>query len=109
MRPALLLFAATVAGFVACDRPQPDTATMLRKSLRGVLVYPRATVVDMASGTDAAQVTLTSLDSIALVAAWFRQAMTLNGWVLQSDVTNRDGSIAISATKGNRPLWVTLR
>jgi hypothetical protein len=108
MRPTLVLL--LLAAAAACNRPQPpDTRAMLRKSLRGVLVYPRSTLVDAASGADAAQVTLTTLDSVAVVAAWFRAELNLNGWALQSDVTSGDGSIAIAAQKGSRPLWITLR
>lgn len=108
MRSTLLLLLLTAVA--ACNRPQPpDTRAMLRKSLHGVLVYPRSTLVDATSGSDAAQVTLTTLDSVALVASWFRDELNLNGWALQSDVTNGDGSIAIVAQKGNRPLWITLR
>ena len=107
MRATLLLLLTAVA---ACNRPQPpDTRAMLRKSLHGVLVYPRSTLVDATSGSDAAQVTLTTLDSVAVVATWFRDELNLNGWALQSDVTSGDGSIAIVAQKGNRPLWITLR
>ena len=107
MRATLLLLLTAVA---ACNRPQPpDTRAMLRKSLHGVLVYPRATLVDASSGADAAPVTLTTLDSVAVVASWFRTSLNLNGWALQSDLTNGDGSIAIVAQKGSRPLWITLR
>ena len=108
MRSTLVLLMLTAVA--ACNRPQPpDTRAMLRKSLHGVLVYPRSTLLDATSGTDAAQVTLTTLDSASVVASWFRQELSLNGWALQSDVTNGDGSIAIVAQKGSRPLWITLR
>jgi len=108
MRSSLVLLMLTAVA--ACNRPQPpDTRAMLRKSLHGVLVYPRSTLLDATSGTDAAQVTLTTLDSASVVASWFRQELSLNGWALQSDVTNGDGSIAIVAQKGSRPLWITLR
>ncbi|HEY6224789.1 MAG TPA: hypothetical protein VIW26_13475 [Gemmatimonadales bacterium] len=108
MRPTAVLLLLALAA--ACNRaPPPDPRAMLRKSLHGVLVYPRSTLVDVASGADAAQVTLTTLDSAAVVAAWFRDELNLNGWALQSDVTNGDGSIAIVAQKGSRPLWLTLR
>ena len=104
---ALLLLTAVAP---ACNRPQPpDTRAMLRKTLHGVLVYPRSTLVDAASGADAAQVTLTTLDAMSVVAGWFRDELRLNGWVLQSDITNADGSVAIVAQKGSRPLWITLR
>jgi hypothetical protein len=43
------------------------------------------------------------------VADWFRRSLTLNGWTLQSDLTSNDGSVTISATRGKRPLWITLR
>jgi len=108
MRATLMLLMLTAVA--ACNRPQPpDTRAMLRKSLQGVLVYPRSTLVDVTSGSDAAQVTLTTLDSVSVVASWFRSELNLNGWALQSDVTNGDGSIAIVAQKGSRPLWITLR
>ena len=104
--PVLLLLACAVA----CNRPQPpDTQAMIRKSLHGVLVYPRSTLVEAASGSNAAQLTLTTLDSVGIVASWFRSELNLNGWVLETDVTNGDGSIAIQAQKGKRPLWITLR
>ena len=108
MRPPLVLLLFAVA--VGCSRPKPpDAQAVIQKSLHGVLVYPRSTVLDATSGTDAAQVTLTTLDSVGVVAAWFRSELKLNGWTLQSDLTNGDGSIAITAQKGSRPLWITLR
>ena len=99
-----------LAAAPACNRPEPpDTRAVLRKSLHGVLVYPRSTLVDATSGTDAAQVTLTTLDSVGVVARWFRDELNLNGWALQSDVTSGDGSISITASQGSRPLWIMLR
>ena len=107
MRYASLVVLAVAA---ACSRPKPpDTQAIIQKSLHGVLVYPLSTVVDANSGSDAAQVTLTTLDSVAVVAGWFRNELRLNGWELQSDITNSDGSTTITAQKGNRPLWITLR
>jgi len=108
MRLTLVLpFLACAA---ACNRPQPpDTQAMIRKSLHGVLVYPRSTLVDAASGSNAAQLTLTSIDSVGTVASWFRSELGLNGWSLESDVANGDGSVTIQAQKGKRPLWITLR
>src|SRR5215510_3743360 len=106
MRYAPLLLLAVAA----CSRPKPpDTQAMIQKSLHGVLVYPLSTLVDAASGSDAAQVTLTTVDSVGAVAGWFRSELRLNGWALQSDVTNNDGSITITAQQGSRPLWITLR
>src|SRR5258707_3805961 len=98
MRPTLVLLLIAAA---ACNRPQPpDTRATLRQSLHGVLVYPRSTLIDLASGSDAAQVTLTTLDSVADVAPWFPSQLNLHRWALQSDRTDGDGSIAIPGPKG---------
>lgn len=82
---------------------------MVQKTLRDALVYPYSTQVSMVAGEDAAQVTLTSVDSIGKIARWFRQALVANGWTLQSDVAAPDGSISILATQGDRPIWLTLK
>lgn len=104
----LLLLVLTVAA--ACERRHPpDPRPMVRKALAGVLVYPLSTEVGISAGEDAAQATLASVDSVGKVASWFRRALVSNGWSLQSDITNTDGSVSISATQGKRPLWVTLR
>lgn len=103
--PVLMALAAT-----ACDRRgAPDPRPMVQKTLRNALVYPYSTQVSMVAGEDAAQVTLTSADSIEKIARWFRQALVLNGWTLQSDVTAPDGSISILALQGDRPIWLTLK
>ncbi len=82
---------------------------MVRQALHGVLVYPQSLQIGMAAGEEAAQITLTTVDSIERVASWFRQALMLNRWTLQSDVTGNDGSVSIAALRGKRPLWITLR
>lgn len=81
---------------------------MVQKTMQGVIVYPLSSNVGMAAGADAAELTLSTVDSIGKVARWFRQALAVNGWTLVSDIANPDGSIAMSATKGERPLWITL-
>jgi hypothetical protein len=103
--PSFILLVLTAA----CERHQEaDPRAMVQIAMQGVLVYPLSTEVGIAAGEDAAQVTLSTADSIGPVARWFRQALFANGWTLVSDVTNRDGSIAMSATQGKRPLWITL-
>ena len=82
---------------------------MVRQTLHGILVYPHSLQIGMAAGEEAAEITLTTVDSIAPVANWFREVLRLNRWALQSDVTGGDGSVSITAQRGNRPLWITLR
>ncbi len=103
--PALLVLAAT-----ACERNRaPDPRPMVQKTLQDAFVYPASTRLSMVAGEDAAQITLTSVDSVAKIARWFRQMLVVNGWTLRSDVTAADGEISILATRGDRPLWITLR
>jgi hypothetical protein len=35
--------------------------------------------------------------------------LRLNGWDLQNDAVMNDGSVAILAQQGARPLWITLK
>lgn len=107
-RFAALVLAVALA--TACERHNaPDPRPLARRALAGVPVYPLSTEVSVTAGEDAAQLTMSSVDSLGKVAAWFRRSLPLNGWSLQSDLTNDDGSVSISATRGKRPLWLTLR
>ncbi len=82
---------------------------MVQKTMHGVLAYPMSIQVSASAGEDAAQVTMTSPDSVAKVADWFRRSLATNGWTLLSDVTTADGSTTMSASQGKRPLWITFR
>lgn len=110
MRPAPIMLLLVLTASLACDRRRaPDPRPMVQRAMRGVIVYPRSAAVNMTAGADAAQVTFSSPDSVATVARWFRTALQLNGWALQSDLTANDGSVSIVAMQDARPLWVTLR
>jgi hypothetical protein len=95
----------------ACERPGERTSerALAAKLLSGVLAYPRSTLVGVSAGQDAAQVTLTTPAQLSSVAAWYREALKLNGWQVRTDQAMADGSIAIYADSGRRPLWITLR
>jgi hypothetical protein len=108
-RLAPLLLAAVLGA--ACDRrpeQQPDRE-FAAGVLRGVLAYPRSSVVSVTRGADVAQATLSAPAPVDSVAMWYRRMLRLNGWDLQNDAIMNDGSIAISAHKGERPLWITLK
>lgn len=97
--------------FAACDRPkEPDARQMASRALQGALSYPGSKIVKIAAGTDAAEVTLTTSDSVAQVATWFRTALSLNNWQLRNEGRGKDGAFTIYAEKPDgRPLWLTLR
>lgn len=106
----LSLLVVVLSALAACERRhEPNPRLQVQNALRGVAIYPLSTSIGMAAGEDAAQMTLTTADSVNRVADWFRRSLIAAGWALQSDLTNPDGSIAISATHGTRPLRLTLR
>ncbi|HEY6809382.1 MAG TPA: hypothetical protein VI160_11420 [Gemmatimonadales bacterium] len=100
---------AVAAGIGACDRPQEDPRPMIEKAMKGLVQYPNATVVSMTAGTDAGELNLTSPDSVAQVAQWYRKYLAINGWQLQGDRINADQSVSLYAERGTRPVWITLR
>jgi len=110
MRTTLFLALLGAVALVACEkRDQANPRPTVSRALRGVLVYPLSTEVSIAAGTDAGQATLTTPETLTTVAAWFRQALKLNGWTLQSDLTGRDGTVTLYAEQAKRPLWITLK
>jgi len=93
----------------SCERRhEADARAMAARVFQGVLVYPRSGVVNVAAGTNAAQVDLSAPDSADRVATWYRQVLRLNGWDLKSDAAGNAGAVTIYAEKGNRPLWITV-
>jgi hypothetical protein len=107
---ALLLVGGLCA---ACDRsrePRPSQDREIAAAvLHGILAYPQSSVVNVSSGSDAAQATLSAPAPVQTVATWYRQMLRLNGWDLQNDAMTNDGSVAIYAQRGDRPLWITLK
>ena len=95
----------------ACERPGERTSEreLAAKVLSGVLAYPQSTLAGVSAGQDAAQATFTTPAPLPRVAAWYREALKLNGWQVRTDQAMADGSIAIYADSGRRPLWITLR
>ena len=105
---AVLLVAGLCA---ACDRPPQERQEreFAATVLHGVLAYPQSSVVSVARGSDAAQATFSAPAPVQTVATWYRQVLRLNGWDLQNDAVMNDGSVAIFAQQGKRPLWITLK
>jgi len=109
MRTSLLLALTLAAGVAACERPADrNVRATVYRALHGVLVYPNSLLIQMDAGDSAGQVTLTTVDSLSHVVAWFREALRLNAWALQSDAQDRDGTVTLYAEKNTRPVWVRL-
>lgn len=98
---------------VSCRRDRAPESQQDREFagnvLHGVLMYPQSSIVNVTRGSDAAQVTFSAPAPVSDVATWYRRMLRLNGWELQNDAIMRDGSVAILALQGQRPLWITLK
>jgi hypothetical protein len=108
-RAALLVFVA--AALLACERPgSPEqTRRLAGQALQGTLAYPRSSPVSVSAGEEAAQLIMTSPDSVAVVAKWFLNALALNKWEVKRTISDRNGTVTIYAEQNKRPLWLTLR
>ena len=106
--PAVVLCCAAL---IACERPGGAEATRRAagRALEGTLAYPRSTMVSVSAGEEAAQLVMSSPDSVAAVARWFVQALSQNNWDVKRTVTDRTGTVTIYAEQDKRPLWLTLR
>lgn len=95
----------------ACERPgnREQSRVLAGKALSGTLAYPRSTMVSVSAGEEAAQLVMTSPDSVTVVAKWFLQALPLNKWDVRRTLDDRHGTVTIYAEQGKRPLWLTLR
>src|SRR5258705_7434100 len=111
MRRSLPFLLALTVVSLGCDRDRGAAAdrAFAARVLKGALSYPGSTIVSISAGADAAQVDLSTSAAVQDVAAWYRQALPLNGWEVRSDATDNDRTVTIYAAKGKRPLWITLR
>lgn len=106
--PFVLVLALLATG---CDRDR-DTGqerALAARAMKGALAYPASSIVSLSAGSDAAQVDFSTGASVQDVAAWYRKALELNGWEIHSDATDKNGIVSLYATKGDRPMWITLR
>ncbi len=95
----------------ACERPgeRANQRQVAAQIFKGMVTYPRSSVVNVSADQGAAQMVLTTPAPVEKVASWYRQVLRLNGWELKGDAVLNDGSISIYADSGKRPLWITLK
>lgn len=104
-------FVVVLALLAACERPgNPEqTRKAAGRALSGALAYPRSSLVSTEAGDEAAQLVMSSPDSVQVVAQWFLQSFALNHWDVKRTVRDRNGTVTIYAERDQRPLWLTLR
>jgi hypothetical protein len=104
-------FVVVLALLAACERPGNPEQSRQRagQALSGALTYPRSSMVSVSAGDEAAQLVMSSPDSVKDVAAWFLRTLPLNHWDVKRTVRDRSGTVTIYAERDKRPLWLTLR
>lgn len=109
-RVPVALVAAAALLLTACDRHASgrQQRELAARALSNMLAFPQSTVVRVAAGTEAAEVTLSAPADGEAIARWYRQTLLINGWELTRDGRQDDGSVVIHAVKEGRPLWVTV-
>src|SRR6267378_3890911 len=77
------------AALLACERPgSPEqTRRLAGQALQGTLAYPRSTIVGISAGEEAAQLVLSSPDSVQVIAKWFVKALGMNNWDIKRNIT----------------------
>ena len=108
-RAACVVF--LVVALLACERPgSPErTRRVTGQALQGTLAYPRSTMVSVSAGDEAAQLVMSSPDSVEVIARWFVRVLGMNNWEVKRNLTDRSGTVTIYAEQNTRPLWLTLR
>lgn len=105
------VFILTCAALLACERPGSPEQTRRRagQALQGTLAYPRSTMVSVSAGEEAAQLVMSSPDSVQVVSRWFVRALGMNNWDVKRNIADANGTVTIYAEQNKRPLWLTLR
>jgi len=110
--PRAARFIVIVMLLAGCERPgdnAEETRHRAGQALSGTLAYPRSSMVSVSAGEEAAQLVMSSPDSVTTVATWFLKALPLNHWDVKRTVSDRSGTVTIYAEQNKRPLWLTLR
>ncbi len=104
-----VLLLAVVATACNRDREARRARAVLSKALPQAMAFPGSSVITFSAGEDAAQIELSTMAPFKDVVAWYREALPLNGWEVQSDAVDESGAVIIYAEKAKQPLWITLR
>ena len=104
----IAILALVALALVGCkDKgPQPPKISQVFPNLP---LPPNASVVSRNSGSDAIQVTLMSAAKAKDVEAYYRAALSEDGWRLVNDMRDRDGSVVLLAERDGPPLWVRIK
>src|SRR6266496_6272500 len=92
--PRAARFIVIVVLLAACERPgeNPEqTRHRAGQALSGTLAYPRSSMVSVSAGEEAAQLVMSSPDSVTTVATWFLQALTIEERRVGKECRDRRG------------------
>jgi hypothetical protein len=107
MIPIKLRYLLLCAPLAACgDKPPKPPA--LSEALPNLPLPPGASLVSVAGGSEALQVTVRSPAKPDVVAAYYRGVLQTGGWKLVSDAKDPGGAIVLFAQQSGPPLWVRI-
>jgi len=66
-------------------------------------------MVSVSAGEEAAQLVMSSPDSVTVVSKWFLRTLAMNNWEVKRTLSDANGTVTIYAEQNKRPLWLTLR
>ena len=104
--PVILVLATTA--LVSCKDKEPETPKVSQVFPK-LPLPPEASVVSRSGSTDALQITVMSPAKVDFVEAYYRHALSRNGWRLVNDMRNGDGSVVLLAEQDGPPLWVRIK
>jgi hypothetical protein len=108
MRTRFLLLAALAVA--ACDRKPatPAKTASVSEALPSLILPANASFVSRSGSEDALSVVLRTPQKVEQVADYYRSVLTRAPWKLEGDVKDREGAVALYATREGPPLWVRI-
>ena len=101
----LLAFALVL---VACDRPKPVKTPELSQVLPDLYLPRRYSFVSRNGSEDALSITVRTPEKLEEVAEFYRNLLTRDPWMIESDTRDRSGVVTLYATRKGPPIWVRI-
>ena len=99
--------ALLLAALAGCGDRKPD-APKMAEVFPQLPLPPQARFVGRPAGEDALQVTVTAPLDRPAMEAYYKQALSRNGWTLVNTAKDSEGALVLLAERDGPPLWVKI-
>jgi hypothetical protein len=109
-RPAIRTVCAgalLLAALAGCSDRKPE-APKMAEVFPNLPLPPRASFVSRQAGEDALQLTVMAPMRRPAVEAYYRDALSRNGWRLVNTAQDAEGALVLLAERDGPPLWVKI-